>query len=212
MIISFYGEGCFKIQSGEKNILTDPPTASSGLATPRFKTDIILKTLTPFPISDQQISKSDNQLIYGPGEYNINNIKISGIEIKKESSKDFFKTIYLIEMESIKICFLGHISQTPDPDILEQLEEIDILFIPAGGKPFMEQKTAAQLIKQINPKIAVPSFFKIQGLKRPTDDLKIFIEETNGQKKESKEFLEKLTIKKKDLEEIKKTEIMALKA
>ena len=115
-------------------------------------------------------------------------------------------------MESIKICFLGHISQTPDPDILEQLEEIDILFIPAGGKPFMEQKTAAQLIKQINPKIAVPSFFKIQGLKRQADDLKIFLEETNGQKKESKEFLEKLTIKKKDLEEIKKTEIMALKA
>jgi len=216
MIISFYGEGCFKIQSGEKNILTDPPMASSGLTAPRFKTDIILKTLTPFPISDQPISQSDSQLIYGPGEYNVNNIKISGIKLAKESSKDFFKTIYLVEMESVKLCFLGHISQTPEPDTLEQLEEIDILFIPAGGKPFMEQKTAAQLIKQINPKIVIPSFFKIPGLKRPADDLKIFMEETNGQKKESIKSLEKLqeklTIKKKDLEEINKTEIAALKA
>ena len=212
MVISFYGEGCFKIQSGEKNILIDPPTISSGLTAPRFKTDIILKTLTPFPISNQQISQSANQLIYGPGEYNIGNIKISGIELSSESSKEFFKTIYLIEAESIKICLLGHISQMPEPDILEQLEKIDILFIPAGGKPFMEQKTAAKLIKQTEPKIVVPSFFKVPGLKRQTADLKIFLEEANGQKKEPQEKLqEKLTIKKKDLDIIKKTEVIALK-
>jgi len=211
MVISFYGEGCFKIQSGEKNILIDPPTISSGLTAPRFKTDIILKTLTPFPISNQQISQSANQLIYGPGEYNIGNIKISGIELSSESSKEFFKTIYLIEAESIKICLLGHISQMPEPDILEQLEEIDILFIPAGGKPFMEQKTAAKLIKQTEPKIAIPSFFKVPGLKRQAADLKIFLEETNGHKKDAKEFSEKLTIKKKDLDIIKKTEVIALK-
>lgn len=212
MIISFYGEGCFKIQSGEKNILIDQPTAASGLTAPRFKADIILKTLTPFPIAEQLIEKSDNQLIYGPGEYNIANIKISGIELAKESSKEFFKTIYLFETESVKICFLGHISQMPEPDILEQLEEIDILFIPAGGKPFMEQTTAAKLIKQISPKIVIPSFFKITGLKRPADDLKIFLEETNGYKKEPQEKLqEKLTIKRKDLDGINKTEIVALK-
>lgn len=212
MVISFYGEGCFKIQSGEKNILIDPPTTASGLTAPRFKADIILKTLTSFPIAEQLIEKSDGQLIYGPGEYDIESaswrIKISGIELAKESSKEFFKTIYLLETESVKICFLGHISQMPEPDILEQLEEIDILFIPAGGKPFIEQKIAAKLIKQISPKIVIPAFFKITGLKRPADDLKIFLEEANGYKKEQQE---KLTVKRKDLDGINKTEIVALK-
>ncbi|MEK7635837.1 MAG: MBL fold metallo-hydrolase [Patescibacteria group bacterium] len=212
MIISYYGEDCFKIQSGEKSILTDPPAASSGLTMPRFKADIILKTIASFPVAEQLINQSINQLIYGPGEYDIASIKISGIELSEESSKEFFKTIYLIEAESIKLCFLGHITQMPEPDILEQLEEIDILFIPAGGKPFLEQKIAAKLIKQIEPKIVIPSFFKVPGLKRQAADLKIFLEEANGQKKEPQEkSQEKLTVKKKDLDEIKKTEIVALK-
>jgi len=49
----------------------------------------------------------------------------------------------------------------------------------------------------------------LPGLKRPAGDLKIFLEEINhgatGQAQE------KLTIKKKDLAGIKKTEVMALK-
>lgn len=208
MIISYYGEGCFKVVSGEKNILVDPIIASSGLTAPRFKTDIIIKTLTSLPVINQPTDQSINQQIYGAGEYDITGIKISGIALLKESSKEFLKTIYLVETESIKMCFLGHISQPPEPDILEQLEEIDILFIPAGGKPFIEQKTAAKLIKQIEPKIVVPTFFKVPGLKRQTADLKIFLEETNNN---SKELQEKLTIKRKDLDAIKKTEIAALK-
>jgi len=40
MVISFYGEGCFKIQSGEAVVLIDPPSPQSGLTAPRFKFDV----------------------------------------------------------------------------------------------------------------------------------------------------------------------------
>ncbi|KKR89205.1 MAG: Zn-dependent hydrolase of the beta-lactamase fold-like protein [Candidatus Wolfebacteria bacterium GW2011_GWA2_42_10] len=206
MTISFYGEGCFKVMSGETTVLTDPPHASSGLATPRFKFDVLLKTLTPLPIN-QPDDESVGQII-GPGEYNIKGINIAGFNLLKESSEKFFKTVFLLEVESLRLAFLGHISQIPELEIDEHFEEIDILFIPAGGKPFLEQKSAVKLIKQIEPKIVIPSFYKISGLKRPADDLKIFLEEINHQKIEPQE---KLTIKKKDLAEIKKTKIVTLK-
>ena len=97
MIISFYGEGCFKIQSGETVILTDPFSPESGLALPRFKADIILKTLTSLPLTNQQTNQQINQLIFGPGEYNIKNIDILGLDLIGESTDKFFKTIYSVE-------------------------------------------------------------------------------------------------------------------
>jgi len=141
-------------------------------------------------------------------KYDIKNIIISGYGLVNESTDKFIKTVYLVEIEGIKMCFLGHVSEALATDIAKYLEEIDVLFIPAGGKPFIEQKAAVKIIKQIAPKIVVPSFFKISGLKRPSADLKIFFEE-GGYKAEAQE---KLTIKKKDLAEIKKTKVICLKA
>lgn len=207
MVISFYGEGCFKIQSGETVLLIDPINPSSGLIQPRFKFDIELKTLTVFPVPQSSIINSQSS-IFGPGEYNIKDIDIFGIGLINESSDKFIKSVFIATIEGVKMCFLGHISEMPEADVLEKLEEIDILFIPVGGKPFIDQKLTVKLIKQINPKIVAPSFYKISGLKRPAGDLKIFLEEGGYKKLEQQE---KLTIKKKDLAEIKKTEIVCLK-
>ena len=208
MVISFYGEGCFKIQSGNLVILTDPFEPSSGLTPPRFKSDIILKTLTSFPAPKEPINPSTHQLIYGPGEYDLKGTTIVGLGLKKESSDQYIKTVYLTEIEDIRLCFLGHLSETPEPETAEHLEEIDILFIPAGGRPFISQEAAIKLIKQIEPKIVVPAFFKLPGLKRQSADLKNFLEELNH--KENKEKRDKLTVKKKDLAAIKKTEVIPL--
>lgn len=209
MIISFYGEGCFKIQSADNIILTDPTGSESGLTPPRFKHDILIKTLTALKELDiTKPAEAEEFKIIGPGEYNIKDTDITGLGLVKESSAEFIKTIYLVKMESIKMCFLGHLSEMPEPDILEKLEEIDILFVPAGDNPFIERKLAIKLIKQIEPKIVVPTFYKVPGLKRTAGNLKDFIEESGLPKIEGQE---KLTIKKKDLMEIKKTEIAVLK-
>lgn len=203
MNISYYGEGCFKIQSLDTTFITNPFDASTGLTPPRFKTDFTVKTLNSYPIAEERTDE-----IVGPGQYNIKNIDISGFSLQKESSDKFIKTIYIIKAEDIKMCFLGHISQMPDPETSEFLEEIDILFIPAGGRPFIEIEASIKLIKQIEPKIIIPSFHKIPGLKRQAGDLKEFLKEINHEKVESQD---KLSIKKKDLESIKKTEVIVLK-
>ena len=211
MVITFYGEGCFKLQSGDFVILTDPIDSKTGLTPPRFKTDVILKTLSPLPLANQLINQPTSQLIYGPGEYNIKDINITGFLLAKESSEKFFKTIYLLEMEGIKLCLLGHLSEIPEPTILEHLEGIDILFVPAGGPPFLSQKLSVKAIKQLEPKIIIPCFFKIPSLKRPADKIEVFLEEFNGPKTKQIEAQEKLVVKKKDVSDIKKTEIVVLK-
>lgn len=205
MVISFYGENCFKIQSGELAILTDPLGPKSGLSQARFKHEAVIKTLSPFPPENPL---AETVTIAGPGEYNFQDVDVYGYLLESESSEKFLKTVFTIKIEDLKLCFLGHISEIPEPSILERLEEIDILFIPAGGEPFIEQKKAVKLIRQLQPKIAIPTFYKVPGLERKSAKLDVFLSEINGQKAEE---MEKLTVKKKDVSIIKPTKVVVLK-
>lgn len=203
MVINWYGEGCFKVQTGGLTLLSDPFENSIGLTPPRGKTDLTIKTLTPYPLPE----KEDEEIILGEGRYEIKGIEVEGFELAKESTNKFFKTAYVVKAEDLNLCFLGHMSEYPEPDILENLKNIDILFVPAGDKPFLSVETAAKLIKQIEPKIAMASFFKTPGLKRSCDDFRELAKEL-GQKTEPEE---KLTIRKKEISEIKGIKLVALK-
>jgi len=75
----------------------------------------------------------------------------------------------------------------------------------------VDLKSAVKIIKQFQPKIVIPSFFKVPSLKRKAGDIKDFLEELNGAKEKNGEAVEKLTIKRKNLAEIKKTQIAVLK-
>jgi len=197
MVINWYGEGCFKIQSGQVTILTDPFESATGLTPPRFHADITLKTLADYPLP---YNHAEAPMILGPGEYEVKGVEISGWPINEEQAtrdkgQEFLKTVYLVKVEDMNLGFLGHLREMPEAAIIEELGEVDLLFVPAGGAPFISQEAAAKLIKQISPKMVMASFFKIPGLNRKSDDSKEFLKEL-GQKSEPQE---KLTIKKKEL-------------
>ncbi|MBI2515035.1 MBL fold metallo-hydrolase [Candidatus Wolfebacteria bacterium] len=209
MTITWYGEGSFKIQTGETSLLTDPFDPITGLTPPRFKPQIILKTLNAIAdLSAKDAKNRDGLSINGAGEYNLRGINILGIPLTEESTGKFLKTIYILEAEDIRLCLLGHLSEAPETATLQKIGEIDILFIPAGGKPFLDQKSSFKLVKQIEPKIVIPSFFKLPGLKRPAADVQTFLDEVNHKKIDSQE---KLSIKSKELRESKSMQIAVLK-
>ena len=204
MIINWYGEGCFKVQTSGLILLTDPFESSIGLTPPRGKTEVILKTLTSWPMDE---SAEGEKLIRGAGEYEIQKINIRGFGLPKESTEKFFKTAYKLTTEEISLGFLGHLSDELSQEARQALQNADVLFIPAGGKPFLNQETAAKLVKQLSPKLVIASFFKIPGLKRTGADWKNLAEEM-GQKPET---LEKLTIRRKEINEQKGTKLIVLK-
>lgn len=206
MVISFYGENSFKIQSGEFTLLTDPVDASSGLTPPRFKYNVLLKTLSAFPPVES--TPEQGVAIYGPGEYNVEDVTILGYLSENEVTDKILKTVYVVTMEDIKLCFLGHLADIPSPAIMEWLEDIDILFIPGGGTPYIDQKKVAKLIKQIQPKVVIPTAFNVPGLKRPSADISILLEELDQKGIEPQD---KLTLKKKDLSTFKPSQVIILK-
>ena len=45
MVITYYGAGCFKVQSGETVLAFNPPSKESEFKSPRFASDIVFGQL-----------------------------------------------------------------------------------------------------------------------------------------------------------------------
>jgi len=214
MIITWYGQACFKIQSGDKALVLDPFEKSVGLAPPSVQADVVFITHEHFDHNNTKAIKGNYFLVNGPGEYEIKGIKARGITSyhdNEKGAKRGLNTLYLIEMEGIHILHCGDLGQDLlDDKQLEEIGSVDILMIPVGGFFTINAKQAVGIVNQIEPKIVVPMHYKIP---------KLSILELDGVDKFLKEFgkedvipEEKISIKQKDLEgEEEKTKIIVLK-
>ncbi len=177
MVINYFGNGCFRLQSGDTSILLDSDNN-------RLKADISLKTLAATDVRSEE--ETDGVAISFPGEYEAKGIEITGFQIVGESTEKFLKTVYVVLWEEMKFVFLGHLSKPIDATIMEECSEPDVLFLPVGGGHFLEPDVAAKIAKQLEARITIPSFYK-----SPADFLK-----ASGKKAED---MDKFVFKQKDI-------------
>lgn len=152
MVLNYFGNGCFRLQSGDTSILVDPENN-------RLKADVVLKTLTATD-GNLMTEAAESGLISFPGEYEIREIEIIGFPIASESTEKFLKTAYAVYWENMKFVFLGHLSKPMDATLMEEFSEPDVLFLPVGGGHFLEPEVAAKIAKQLEARIIAPSFYK----------------------------------------------------
>jgi len=79
---------------------------------------------------------------------------------------------------------------------MEKLEGLDILFIPVGGNAVLDVKQASQVVSQIEPRIVIPMYYRILGVKEKLDSVDSFCKVMGAK---SSEKIERLRIQKKDL-------------
>lgn len=204
MQIIWYGQSCFKIISGETSLLTDPfSPAVVGLKNPRLSANVFLFSSSKDLEERKQLAENFFSF-FTPGEYEVKNIFIHGFYHKE---KDISKTIYLIEAENIKICFLGEISKSPSKECLEKIEKSEIVILPVAGGSVFSVKEAINLLKEFEPRLVILSDWNLNKKDSLPKVVEKFIEEGNWAEVEK---LEKLRIKKKELPE-GKTRLVILK-
>ncbi len=205
MVISYYGLSCFKVQSGDLTITFDPPSKDSELKPPRFETHLVLSSHNhPRHNGLKELSGKNASggpfLISGPGEYEIAGLIINGIQSfhdSEEGKKFGLNTIYKIEIEDIKLCHLGDLGESElKPKTLEAIGEIDVLFVPSGGKDVLSPEEAVKVANQLEPKIVVPMHFSLPGTPIKGAKAEEFLKELGEEKIKAEE---KFTFKKKDL-------------
>ncbi|MBU1136919.1 MBL fold metallo-hydrolase [Patescibacteria group bacterium] len=203
MTISWYGHSCFKIsnQGGHLTLIIDPFDKSIGLTPPRGTADIVLVSHNHHDHNNIKSIAGKPFIVDGPGEYEVKGVSINGIASyhdNKKGEERGVNTIYLIEMDKIKICHLGDFGQEKLSDSqLEAIGNVDVLVIPVGGKYTIDALEAAKIAKQIEPHLIIPMHYKISGLSIDgLDSADGFLKEMGVEKKV---IVDKLTLKGKDL-------------
>lgn len=158
MVINYFGNGCFRLQSGDTSVLVNPENN-------RLKADVTLKTLTATEVDAtvDRDERGDEIVISFPGEYEEKEIEILGFPVVEESTEKFLKTTYAVSWEGMKFVFLGHLSKPMDATLMEEFADPDVLFLPVGGGHFLEPEVAAKIAKQLEARIVIPSFYKEPG-------------------------------------------------
>lgn len=207
MNIQYYGNSCFKITTKpagrateEVVIFFDPFEKSIGLRPPQGKADLVLVSHSHFDHNNVSALRGEPMAIDTPGEYSIKGINIVGIGTwhdNKEGALRGPNTVFILESEDIKLCHLGDLGEDLDPEKFEEIDGVDILFVPAGGKYTIDAKKASEISRKIEPKIIIPMHYKINGMSTDLDDEKKFCHEMGSCPKEK---TSKLTIKSKDLD------------
>ncbi|MCX6736050.1 MAG: MBL fold metallo-hydrolase [Candidatus Parcubacteria bacterium] len=198
MIITYYGAGFVKLQFGDVVVGMNPISKESTYKSGRFAADVSLVSINHKDFSGTEtLSFGDKSpfAVNGPGEYEINGITIAGVPSKSQyDGKDWINTIYLISLEDMRICHLGALSDTAlDSSAKERLDEVDVLFVTIGGPGLITPAQAYKMCVDIGPKIIIPLFFDEEKEK----NIKAFLKEAGSAEIKP---VEKLTLKKKDLE------------
>ncbi len=199
MIITYQGVEFFKVQFGDTTIAFNPISKDSKFKPTRFFADIALVSINnPDMNGTENLSYSgkDPFVISGPGEYEIKDVFIKGFASKSNyGGKERINTIYSVTLENMNICFLGALSDINlSKEVKEELGDVDILFVPIGDEGVLDAAKAEKLSVEIEPKIIIPMHFGDVGVK---DALKKYLKEAG---EESIKPIDKLTLKKKDLE------------
>ena len=196
MQIQFFGLSSFKITTKEATIITDPFHKDSGLTPPRGAADIlVLAEMNNKLYSASSGISNEPFLVDTPGEYDIKGVTITGIPLKQD---DKYVTVFLLESEDMRILNLSHIKDfNMKEDEIEELGDIDVLTLPVGGNTVLSASAASKVVNQIEPKLVIPSHYKMKELILDLDPIEKFIKEMGGKQ----ETMDKLTVKKKDLPE-----------
>ncbi len=212
MVISWLGQSCFKLQSGDLVIVIDPFSKEIGLTPPRFRSDLVLVTHPHYDHSNAESLTGEPFLISGPGEYEVKGVYVRGIQTyhdKTQGKERGLNTIYIIEAEDMRILHLGDFGEEKMRDeTLDSAGDTDILMVPVGGKYTIDGEEAAAVVKQIEPRFVIPMHYKIPGLKAALEGPEQFLKEMGAAKQVPQE---KFSVKKKDIGEEEKTEVVLLR-
>ncbi|MBU4480351.1 MBL fold metallo-hydrolase [Patescibacteria group bacterium] len=200
MIITYHDIEFFKVQFGDTVVAFNPISKESKFKGSRFGADIVLVSADSKDFNGVENLESKNKdsfVISGPGEYEVKEIFIKGaLSSTQYKDKERINTVYSLILDGIKIGFLGAINTKELSDEAKStLTDVDILFVPIGGEGVLNSSDAHRLAIKLGAKIIIPMHYGKVGEK---DALKNFLKEGGVEKTEP---VDKLTIKKKDLED-----------
>jgi L-ascorbate metabolism protein UlaG (beta-lactamase superfamily) len=177
--IEYKGGNGIVITTKKSTVAIDPKLSVVGLKDVTTKDMIEVATEPRFATNH----KDARILIEGPGEYEIGDCAIRGVSATRHLDTEMdepIATMYRLEIGDVRLAILGNITPKLTEQQLEDLGVIDILVLPVGGGGYtLDATSAANVVRQIDPKVVVPTNYADDALQYevPQDTIETFTKE-----------------------------------
>jgi L-ascorbate metabolism protein UlaG (beta-lactamase superfamily) len=199
MDIQYYGANCVRITTKKASIIIDDNLADLGAKSVTKGGEVAL-----FTAAHGEPTAETKLVLDMPGEYEVSDISIQGVAARAhiDEAEQHHATMFKLVADEIRVAVVGHIYPELTDDQLEALGTIDVLIIPVGGNGYtLDSVGALHVIKEIEPKIVIPTHYDESGLQFPVPQQSLE-EALKGVGMEAKEPVAKLKLKAGDIGDI----------
>ncbi|MGQ9474856.1 MAG: MBL fold metallo-hydrolase [Actinomycetota bacterium] len=162
--VSWLGHAMFLLEDGSGHrLVTDPYGEGVGYNLPSVEANIVLVSHDHFDHANVDLVKGNPVLVREAGRREIDNVVVEGFPTYHDSSggkERGANIVYRVSMQGLNFVHLGDLGHILPEDLVVQLKGADVLFIPVGGTFTVDDAQAAEVVKALSPRIAVPMHFR----------------------------------------------------
>ena len=162
------------------SLVTDPYDSNEiGYAPLKLKADIVTSSCDLPGHRNLSAVKGSPFEILGPGEYEIGEVFITGVQTngKRKKADELKNTLYLIDYNGVTIAHLGNMNRIPSQTEIEALGNVNIALVPVGGGSGLNASKASEIISLLEPNLVIPMHFKTPDCKIELDALDKFLKQ-----------------------------------
>lgn len=174
------GHSSFLIKGKQAIVVTDPFDEIQGYNLGKPYADIITISHQHSHHNFEKGIEGNPWVIKGPGEYEIANVFVTGIRTFHDNvmgEKYGENTVYLIEIDNVRLCHLGDIGHKLTSTQIEELSDVDVLLVPVGGVTTINAPLAAETINMIDPTIVIPMHYRTEAVNLDLETIEPFLKE-----------------------------------
>ncbi len=174
------GHSCFRIKGKEAVLFTDPFDPGRGIALDKTSAQIVTVSHPHPGHSNAAGVVGGPRVVKGPGEYEVAGVLITGISTfhdDEQGAKRGKSTVYVIEMEGLRLCHLGDLGHGLSNQQIGEIGDVEVLMVPVGGGNTIDAAAAAQIVRTLEPRIVLPMHYRTDLLSQGLEPVDVFLQE-----------------------------------
>jgi L-ascorbate metabolism protein UlaG (beta-lactamase superfamily) len=163
--IQYLGHAAFRLRGREGIVVTDPYERSTGRDIGRPNAHIVTTSHAHPGHSNTAAVRPIRERLFvasGPGEYEIGGVLLTGIRTfhdKQRGAQHGANTVFVVHLDDIAFCHLGDLGHELNAQHVEDIGNIDVLFVPISGDSTITLAEVVGVIAQLEPRIVIPMHF-----------------------------------------------------
>jgi L-ascorbate metabolism protein UlaG (beta-lactamase superfamily) len=179
VMITWFGHSMFLLEDDREKLLFDPFHADMvGYGRREVEADVVMVSHGHGDHNNVDMVRGRPAIINKPGAYQQDNYDITGRQTYHDEnggSQRGLNIVFNVTMKGITFEHLGDLGHVPEGELADELSNPDVLFVPVGGVFTIDADTAAEVVRKLNPRVAIPMHYGTPAGKIPLGTEEPFI-------------------------------------